>query len=72
MQSAYNFAYIAQATPATPPIVMVTAFNVLLYLGIDLGMAVNLVFVLPIIGNEFFIAFWLMIKGVDTSSIIQS
>lgn len=69
MQSAYNFAYIAQATP---PIVMVTAFNVLLYLGIDLGMAVNLFFVRPIIGNEFFIAFWLMIKGVDTSSIIQS
>ncbi|MFW9911654.1 MAG: hypothetical protein ACFFEU_04230 [Candidatus Thorarchaeota archaeon] len=41
-------------------------------MSIDLGMAANLVFVLPIIGNEFFIAFWLMIKGVDTSTITQS
>jgi hypothetical protein len=53
-------------------IVLMSVFNVLLYLSIDLGLAVSLVFALPIIANEIFIAFWLMIKGVDTSSIIQA
>ena len=47
----------------------VSIFNAFLYTGTDLGMIVNLVLVLPIIANEFFVAFWLIIKGVDTSKI---
>ncbi|MHA2143391.1 MAG: DUF4386 domain-containing protein [Candidatus Thorarchaeota archaeon] len=50
----------------------VSVMNVLIYTGIDLGIAVNLVLVLPIIANEFFVALWLIIKGVDTSSINQA
>ncbi len=49
-------------------VVLVTVMNVLIYLGIDLGF-VFLLFALPIITNEFFVAFWLIVKGVNTSKI---
>ena len=47
----------------------VTVFNLFIYTGIVLMVIVNLILVLPIIANEFFVAFWLMIKGVDTSTL---
>jgi hypothetical protein len=50
-------------------VIGVTVMNMLIYTGIDLGIIVNLVLVLPIIANEFFVAFWLIVKGVDTSKI---
>jgi hypothetical protein len=46
----------------------ITAMNVLLYLGINLGF-VFLVFALPMIANEFFVAIWLIVKGVNTSAL---
>jgi len=49
-------------------VVLVTAMNVIIYLGIDIGL-IGLVFALPIITNEFFVAIWLIVKGVDTSKI---
>ena len=47
---------------------LMTVFNVLIYTGIDLGVIVNLILVLPIIVNEFAVAFWLIAKGVDTTT----
>jgi hypothetical protein len=49
-------------------IILITAMNVILYLGINIGM-LGLFFALPIIANEFFIAIWLIVKGVDTSTL---
>ncbi|MGY5876170.1 MAG: DUF4386 domain-containing protein [Candidatus Thorarchaeota archaeon] len=48
-------------------IVLLTAMNVLLYLGIDLGF-IFLIFALPIMANEIFVAIWLIVKGVNTST----
>jgi len=50
-------------------VVGVIIFNAFIYTGIGLMLAVNLILVLPIIGNEFFVAIWLIIKGVDPSTI---
>jgi hypothetical protein len=50
-------------------VIGVSVMNMLIYTGIDLGIAVNLILVLPIIANEFFVAFWLIVKGVDTSTL---
>ena len=50
-------------------VLLMTTFNVFLYSGIDLGMVVNLILVLPIIANEIFVAIWLIVKGVNTSGI---
>ncbi len=50
-------------------VLLITTFNVFLYSGIDLGMVVNLILVLPIIANEIFVAIWLIAKGVNTSGI---
>jgi hypothetical protein len=47
----------------------VTIFNALFYSGIDLGMAINFILVIPIIANEFFVAFWLIFKGIDSSKV---
>lgn len=52
-------------------VLFVICLNLLLYLGIDLGIAVNLVLALPIIVNEIFVAIWLIVKGVDTSALPQ-
>jgi len=49
-------------------IILLTTMNVIVNLGINIGM-IGLFFALPIMANEFFIAFWLMIKGVDTSQL---
>jgi hypothetical protein len=51
-------------------VICVAIFNGLFYSGIDLGMVVNFTLVIPIMANEFFVAFWLIIKGVDTSKVI--
>ena len=48
---------------------LMTSFNILLYTSIDLGILVNLILVLPIMANEIFLALWLIVKGVDTSSL---
>ncbi|NHJ14764.1 MAG: DUF4386 domain-containing protein [Candidatus Thorarchaeota archaeon] len=52
-------------------ILCLTGFNVLLYTGIDLGIAVTLILVLPIMANEIFIAVWLIVKGFDSSTILK-
>ncbi|MBY8998539.1 MAG: DUF4386 domain-containing protein [Candidatus Thorarchaeota archaeon] len=52
-------------------VALMTAMNVLVYLGIDLGF-VFLIFALPIIANEFFVAIWLIVKGVNTSALPPS
>ena len=48
-------------------ILLLVVMNALIYLGIDLGF-VFIVFALPIIGNEFFIAIWLMVKGLNPTA----
>jgi len=50
-------------------ILMMTSFNILLYTSIDLGIFINLILVLPIMANEIFLALWLIIKGIGTSSL---
>jgi hypothetical protein len=52
-------------------VLLVTTFNVIFYSGIDLGMAFNLILVLPIIANEIVVALWLIAKGVNTSAMAQ-
>jgi len=47
----------------------VTIMNLLLYTGIGLPMVVNFILVIPIIANEFFVAIWLIVKGVNPSNI---
>jgi hypothetical protein len=49
-------------------VILVTVLNVLIYTGFGIG-TIGIVFALPIIANEFFVAFWLIFKGVDTSKI---
>jgi hypothetical protein len=49
-------------------VILITAMNVIIYLGVNIGM-IGLFFALPIMANEFFVAFWLIIKGVDTSAL---
>ncbi|MFX1484754.1 MAG: DUF4386 domain-containing protein [Promethearchaeota archaeon] len=49
-------------------IVLITVLNVILYLGFNLGL-VLIVFALPIIANEIFLALWLIIKGLNTSAM---
>ena len=49
-------------------VVLITAMNALIYTGFDLGF-IFLVFALPMIVNEFFVAIWLIVKGVNTSAI---
>jgi hypothetical protein len=49
-------------------VILVTAMNVIIYLGITIGM-IGLFLVLPMIANEFFVAFWLIVKGVNTSTL---
>jgi hypothetical protein len=46
----------------------ITAMNVLIYLGINIGI-IGLFFALPIMANEIFLAIWLMVKGVNTSTL---
>ena len=48
--------------------VLMIVFNALIYTGIDLGI-INLILVLPMIANEFFVAFWLILKGVNTANL---
>jgi hypothetical protein len=50
-------------------ILCMTGFNILLYTGIDLGIALNLILVLPIMANEIFVAIWLIVKGIDSSTV---
>jgi hypothetical protein len=50
-------------------VILVATFNGIFYTGIDLGMAVNLILVLPIIANEFFVAIWLIVRGINTTQI---
>ena len=52
-------------------VLFVVCLNFLLYLGIDLGIAVNLILAIPIIANEIFVAIWLIVKGVNTSALPQ-
>ncbi len=49
---------------------LMIVFNALIYTGFDLGI-VNLILILPMIANEFFVAFWLILKGVNTSNLPQ-
>ena len=46
----------------------IMVLNVFIYFSIDIGF-VAVVFALPIIANEIFIAFWLIVKGVDSSNL---
>ena len=48
---------------------LMATFNVFIYTGVDLGMFVNMILVIPIIVNEIFIAIWLIVKGVNTTVI---
>ncbi|MFQ5834202.1 MAG: DUF4386 domain-containing protein [Candidatus Thorarchaeota archaeon] len=50
-------------------VLLISAFNVIFYSGFDLGIAVNLVLVLPMIANEIFLAIWLIVKGFSSSAI---
>ncbi len=49
-------------------IVLITIMNLLIYTGVGIG-TIGIIFALPIIANEIFIALWLIVKGVDTSAI---
>lgn len=49
-------------------IVLITIMNLLIYTGVGIG-TIGIIFALPIIANEIFIAIWLIVKGVDTSAI---
>ena len=49
-------------------ILAITAMNVMIFLGINIGM-IGLFFALPIMANEIFLAIWLIVKGVNTSSV---
>ena len=49
-------------------ILAITAMNVMIYLGINIGM-IGLFFALPIMANEIFLAIWLIVKGVNTSAV---
>ncbi len=51
---------------------LVAFFNMLMYTGIDPGMVVNLILVLPIIANEFTVAIWLMARGVNTTALVSN
>ncbi|NOR39297.1 MAG: DUF4386 family protein [Candidatus Thorarchaeota archaeon] len=48
-------------------VLLITVFNALIYLGIDFGVVMFLL-ALPMVANEFFIAIWLIVKGVNTSA----
>ena len=74
---AFIFYYILYRTEILPryisvwglvAVVLITALNVILYLGFNPGL-VLIVFALPIIANEIFLAIWLIIKGLNTSAM---
>lgn len=74
---AFIFYYILYRTEILPryisiwgllAVVLITALNVILYLGFNPGL-ILIVFALPIIANEIFIAIWLIVRGVNTSTI---
>lgn len=50
-------------------VICMIVLNVFIYSGIGIEMIVGLVLALPIIANEFFVAIWLIVKGVDTSGL---
>ncbi len=74
---AFIFYYILYRTEILPryisvwglvAVVLITVLNVILYLGFNPGL-VLIVFALPIIANEIFLAIWLIIKGLNTSAM---
>jgi hypothetical protein len=48
---------------------LILILNLLLTFNIEVGFAVSMVFALPIILNEVFLGFWLIIKGFNPSAI---